>query len=77
MDARAMLVMMAFAALVGAGCAGNLTDNQERTLGGAAVGAGTGALIGEVAGGEPGTGAAIGGAAGAVGGSLLDDDEED
>lgn len=76
MDVRAISVTMAVAALVGAGCARGLTENQERTLGGAAVGAGTGALIGEVAGDEPGTGAAIGGAAGAVGGSLLDDDED-
>lgn len=53
------------------GC-GNMNKTQEYTLGGAAVGAGAGALIGAGAG-SVGTGAAIGAAAGAVGGALLSD----
>jgi hypothetical protein len=47
----------------------NPYDPGQRALGGAAIGAGTGALIGGVAGGNAGTGALIGGAIGAVGGA--------
>ena len=46
------------------------TDSQsDRTIGGAAIGAGTGAAIGAIAGG--GRGAAIGAIAGGVGGALI------
>jgi uncharacterized protein YcfJ len=52
-----------------AGC-GQMNQTQEYTLGGAAIGAGAGALIGAGSG-HAGTGALIGTAAGAVGGALL------
>jgi osmotically inducible lipoprotein OsmB len=69
------LVSLVLAIAVLAGC--GLSGNQRRTLGGAALGAGTGAIIGGATGGNAGTGAAIGGAVGAVGGSLLGDDDDD
>jgi uncharacterized protein YcfJ len=54
-----------------AGCAsGGLTTREKGTLGGAALGAGAGALIGEATGGGPGKGALIGGALGGLGGAL-------
>jgi hypothetical protein len=53
------------------GCAsGGLSTREEGTLGGAALGAGAGALIGEATGGGPGKGALIGGALGGLGGAL-------
>jgi osmotically inducible lipoprotein OsmB len=54
-----------------AGCAG-MSTTQQRTLSGAAIGAGGGALIGGIAGGSPGVGAAVGAGAGALGGYLYD-----
>src|SRR5215204_4796153 len=58
-------------ALTVASCAGDgLTTREKTTLGGAALGAGAGALIGEATGGNPGKGALIGGAVGGVGGAL-------
>jgi len=53
------------------GCAnGGLTTREKGTLGGAALGAGAGALIGEATDNSPGKGALIGGALGALGGAL-------
>lgn len=60
------LFLVAFLAL--AGCAG-MSETQQRTLSGGAMGAGAGALIGAIAG-DAGMGAAIGGAAGAGAGFL-------
>ena len=58
-------------ALTVASCAGGgLTTREKTTLGGAALGAGAGALIGEAADGKPGKGALIGGAIGGLGGAL-------
>jgi len=59
------------AAIAVAGC----NTTTERTVGGAAIGAGTGAAIGAVTGGSPAAGAVIGGAAGALGGFLYDQNE--
>jgi osmotically inducible lipoprotein OsmB len=52
------------------GCAG-MTDTQQRTLSGGAMGAAGGAIIGAIAG-DAAMGAAIGGAAGLAGGFLYD-----
>jgi hypothetical protein len=52
-------------------CASMDTSTAERTLGGGAVGAASGALIGAGAG-SAATGAAIGGGAGILGGYLYD-----
>ena len=66
----AILIMVA-ALLVG-GCAGTADKNTAyRTLGGGAIGAGSGALIGWAAG-CPACGAAIGGGAGLAGGYIYD-----
>jgi len=54
-----------------AGCSGEpLSTREEGTLGGGAIGAGTGAIIGSAVG-APGAGAAIGGALGAGTGMLV------
>lgn len=60
-----------------AGCAsGGLTTRERSTLGGAALGAGAGALIGEVTDNSPGKGALIGGAIGGLGGALVGDSSQ-
>lgn len=53
------------------GCA-NMSDTEQRTLSGAAIGTAAGAVIGQVATGRPLTGAAVGAAAGAASGWLYD-----
>lgn len=63
--------LVCLTALTVASCAGGgLTTREKSTLGGAALGAGAGALIGEASGGKPGKGALIGGAIGGLGGAL-------
>lgn len=52
-----------------AGCA-NLSDEQRRTITGAAIGAAAGAAISSSTGGKAGTGAVLGGLAGAVAGNI-------
>ena len=56
------------------GCAG-MTETQQRTLSGGALGAGAGAIIGAAAG-DALWGAAIGAAAGSAGGYLYDKNEK-
>jgi len=69
---RAALLSATLAAVLGLGACSNLTDTQERVGGGAALGAGTGALVGGGA-----EDALIGGARGAGAGYLYDRYEED
>jgi uncharacterized protein YcfJ len=64
------MIIVVFAFLL-AGCAG-MTPTEQNVLGGGAIGAGAGAVIGAAAGGNPAVGAAIGGAAGLLGGALYD-----
>lgn len=64
------ITTLVLASAVLTGCQMNQT--QQNTLGGAALGAGAGALIGSGSG-HAGTGAAIGAAAGAVGGAMMTD----
>ena len=52
------------------GCAG-LSETQQRTLSGGAIGAGAGAGIAAIAGGKAGVGAVVGGAAGALTGYII------
>ena len=52
------------------GCSG-MSDTEQRTLGGAAIGAGAGTAIGAISG-NTGLGAVIGTAAGAAGGYIYD-----
>lgn len=70
---QAAIVIMVAAFLVG-GCAG-MSNTQQRTLSGGAIGASSGALIGWAAG-SPAAGAAIGGGAGMLGGFLYDQYEK-
>ncbi|HEX2113899.1 MAG TPA: hypothetical protein VHM01_05795 [Alphaproteobacteria bacterium] len=67
----ATIGLVAALGLTAAGCE-NMNSTQRRTLTGAGVGAGTGALIGGATGGSVLGGAALGGAAGAGGGYLYD-----
>ena len=53
-----------------AGCSG-MSDTEQRTLSGGAIGAGGGALVGAAAG-NAGLGAAVGAGAGLAGGYLYD-----
>ena len=70
---RRVLAVTLLAALA-TGC--SMTESQEnttrRTASGAGIGVAAGALVGELATGQPLHGAAIGAAAGAVGGWLYD-----
>jgi uncharacterized membrane protein len=50
----------------------SMSNTEKRTLGGAGIGAASGALIGELATGQPLHGAAIGAAVGAASGWLYD-----
>ena len=64
-----MRALIPFLVAIGLGVSGCSTDSQsDRTIGGAALGAGTGAAIGAIAGGGRGAavGALVGGAAGAL-----------
>lgn len=56
------------------GCS-SMSTTEKRTLSGAGIGAASGALIGELATGQPLHGLAIGAAAGAIGGWLYDSHE--
>jgi hypothetical protein len=58
------------------GACSSMSTTEKRTLTGAGIGAAGGALLGELATGQPLHGAAIGAAAGAVGGWLFDRHEK-
>jgi osmotically inducible lipoprotein OsmB len=58
-----------------AACA-DMSSGEQRSLSGAAIGTAAGALIGELATGQPLHGAAIGAAAGGLGGWLYDRHEK-
>jgi len=72
-----LVLVLAILMLVGAcgGYGGGPDTTVARTLGGGAIGAGSGALIGAAAG-SAGTGALIGGGAGLIGGYLYDQYEK-
>ena len=74
MNRSSMSMAVSGAALVFAlsACSQPLSTREKTTLGGGALGAGAGALIGSTVG-SPGAGAAIGGALGAAGGGLVGD----
>jgi osmotically inducible lipoprotein OsmB len=67
---KKVAVFFMVAALLVGGCSG-MSNTQQRTLSGGAIGAGGGALIGWAAG-CPACGAAIGAGAGALGGYVYD-----
>ena len=61
---------VALVAILGVGLAGCGYSRGDRAVTGGALGAGTGALLGAVTGGNAGTGALIGGGVGALGGAF-------
>ena len=65
-------VVMVIGLSLGLAACSNMSETEKRTLGGTGIGAASGALIGELATGQPLHGAAIGAAAGALGGWLYD-----
>jgi len=67
---RKMVILVMVAAVLVGGCSG-MSNTEQRTLSGGAIGAGGGALIGWAAG-CPACGAAIGAGAGAAGGYIYD-----
>jgi osmotically inducible lipoprotein OsmB len=67
---RTMIAIILSISLALAGCAG-MSDTQQRTLSGGAIGAGAGAVVGAIAG-NTALGAAVGAAGGAAGGYLYD-----
>ena len=69
--ARKISLVLGLAVIV-AGCSQPLTSQEKGALVGGAIGAGTGAIIGNQAG-HPGAGAVIGGAVGAVTGAVIAD----
>ncbi|MEN8690045.1 MAG: YMGG-like glycine zipper-containing protein [Desulfobacterales bacterium] len=68
------IVIILVISLAFVGCAG-MSDTEQRTLSGTAIGAGAGTVVGAIAG-NAGWGAAIGAAAGAAGGYLYDRDQK-
>ncbi len=66
---KAVILILVLALALG-GCSG-MSNTEQRTLSGGAIGAGSGALIGWAAG-CPACGAAIGAGAGAAGGYIYD-----
>jgi osmotically inducible lipoprotein OsmB len=69
-----VIVLMLIFTLGLFGCAG-MSDTEQRTLSGAAIGTAAGTVIGAISG-HAGWGAAIGAAAGAGGGFLYDKNEK-
>jgi hypothetical protein len=67
---RRSIASVFIAGLLLAGCA-NMSDTEQRTLSGGAIGAAGGAAVGAIAG-NAGMGAAIGAGAGLVGGYVWD-----
>jgi len=67
---KTAIVVVLVISLAFLGCAG-MSDTEQRTLSGAAIGAGAGTIIGAIAG-DAGWGAAIGAAAGAGAGYIHD-----
>jgi osmotically inducible lipoprotein OsmB len=70
---RNSMAILLVASLVG--CAG-MSNTQQKTLSGGAIGAAGGAALGAITGGSPAVGAAVGGAAGALGGFILGESEK-
>ena len=68
---KIVMVLIVTILLVGlvVGCAG-MTPTQQRTLSGAAIGAGAGAALSAITGNSIATGSAIGAGAGALGGYI-------
>lgn len=68
---RRYLLTALFAVFI-SGCTG-MSQREQSTLSGGAIGAGGGAILSGASGGRPAVGAALGGAAGALTGYILGD----
>jgi uncharacterized membrane protein len=73
MKKSALIILLVFSLALG-GCAG-MSDTEQRTLSGAAIGTAAGGIVGAVAG-HTGLGLAAGAVAGAAGGYLYDHHEK-
>jgi uncharacterized membrane protein len=73
---RANKVVLVVVMVSGLAACSNMSSGEQRSLSGAAIGTAAGALIGDLATGQPLHGAALGAAAGAVGGWLYDRHEK-
>ncbi len=71
MRPRTSLILALFVCAC-SGCAG-MSEREQRTLTGGAIGAGGGAVLSGISGGRPAVGAAVGGAVGALTGYILGD----
>ena len=67
---RLSLGIMILVLAVTLGCSG-MSNTQQKTLSGAGIGAGGGAVLGAVVGGSAVTGAVVGGGVGAITGYIL------
>jgi osmotically inducible lipoprotein OsmB len=75
-DMKRLAILLVPVLLLGAAGCSNLSNREQRTLSGGAIGAGGGALVGAVTGGSPLVGALIGGAGGAAIGALSGHDRK-
>lgn len=69
------LGLMLFVLATTLGCAG-MSNTQQKTLSGAGIGAGGGAVLGAITGGSPVTGAVVGGGVGAITGYILGESDK-
>jgi|WetSurSiteA1Bulk_404760.scaffolds.fasta_scaffold549800_1 osmotically inducible lipoprotein OsmB len=74
MNRQFLIPSLVLATSILSGCAG-MSDTQQRTLSGSAMGAAGGAAIGAISG-HAGTGALIGAGVGALGGYVYDQHEK-
>jgi len=70
---RYAMIGLVMAVVASTAACSDMSPRQQRALSGGAIGAGGGAVLGAVTGGDPLTGALIGGAGGAAIGALLPD----
>ncbi|MBV5306669.1 MAG: hypothetical protein J0652_08265 [Desulfobulbaceae bacterium] len=68
-------IMIILATVSMYGCAG-MTNTEQKTLSGAGIGAGGGAVLGIITGGSPVVGAVVGGGVGAVTGHIIGENDK-
>ena len=74
MEKNSLILIILVISLALVGCAG-MSDTQQRTLSGAAIGTAAGGIVGAIAG-HTGIGLAVGAVAGTAGGYLYDHHEK-
>lgn len=68
-------IMIVLATVSMYGCAG-MTNTEQKTLSGAGIGAGSGAVLGIITGGSPVVGAVVGGGVGAITGHIIGENDK-